>query len=144
MGWLQEWGNGRRRDLWQRERERLRLASLGKSEGGGWGWAAGGLGVRAVGRRRAGAALHTRETGTPKVGAGLPQPPGARRRSGAGPAGLPGDRQLPAGYPQAAGAPAEHLARGFGGYFCPGRQRSPGPSPRRRIHRLPRNHGEVI
>lgn len=76
--------------MWQRER--LRLASPGKSEGGGWGWTAGGLGVRAVGRRRAGAALHTRQKGTPKVGAGLLQPPGVQNESGAGPAELPGDR----------------------------------------------------
>lgn len=57
-------------------RERLRLASPGKSEGGGWGWAAGGLGVRAIGRGRPGAALLTRQKGTLKVGARWLPPPG--------------------------------------------------------------------
>lgn len=48
-----------------------------------------------------GAALHTRQKGTPKVGVGLLPPPGVRRGSGPSPAGLPGDSQPPSGHLQA-------------------------------------------
>lgn len=84
-----------------------------------------------------GGALHTRQRGTPKVGVGLLPPPGVRRGSGPGPAGLPGDSRPPSGHPQVSEVPAENLACVFAGYFCTCRQRSPSPSPRRRVHCLP-------
>lgn len=106
-------------------RERLRLASPGKSEGGGCGWAAGGLGVRAVGRRRARSSPPYKAERNSQSRRRLA--PAARRAEGSGPspAGLPGDNQLPSGHPQAAEAPAEYLAYIFGGYFCTCKQRFP-------------------
>lgn len=126
-------------------RERLRLASPGEWKGGGWGWAEGGLGVRAIGRGRAGAALLTRQKGTPEVGARPLPPPGERRESGPSPAGLPRDSQPPGGHQAAAEAPARDLACVFGGYFCTGRLSSPEPFPPEcRLHGRPGNRGEVI
>lgn len=84
-------------------RERLRLASPGKSEGGGWGWAAGGLGVRAVGRRRARSSPPYKAERNSQSRRRLA--PAARREAGerTQPHGaLPGDSQPPSGHPQAA------------------------------------------
>lgn len=91
-----------------------------------------------------GAALHTRQKGTPKVGVGWLPPPRVRRGSGPSPAGLPGDSQPPSGHPHATEAPAEYLACVFGGYFCTCRQRSRSPSLGLSVHCLARNRGEVI
>lgn len=125
-------------------RERLRLASPGKSGGGGRGWAAGGLGVRAVGRRRARSSTPYKAERNSQSRRRLA--PAAQRAEGerTQPRGAPGGQLTPSGHPQAAEAPAQRLAYVFGGYFCIGRQRSPRPSPRRRIHCLPRSRGEVI
>lgn len=114
---MQEWGNGRQAGRLVEERGSVWLLPASQREvaGGGQreGWASeqsGGDGP--------GATLHTRQKGTPKVGVGFLPPPGVRRGSGPSPAGLPGDNQPPGGQPQAAEAPAEHLARVFRAYFC--------------------------
>lgn len=124
--------------------ERLRLASPGKSEGGGWGWAAGGLGVRAVGRRRARSSPPYKAERNSQSRRRLA--PAARREAGerTQPRGAPGGQPAAQRASTGCRAPAEYRARVFGGYFCTSRQRPPSPSPGRRIHRLPRNRGEVM
>lgn len=106
-------------------RERLRLASPGKSEGGGWGWAAGGLGVRAVGRRRARSSPPYKAERNSQSRRRLA--PAARREAGerTQPRGAPGGQ--PAAQRASTGfrAPAEYLAWVFGGYFCAGRHVPP-------------------
>lgn len=106
-------------------RERLRLASPGKSEGGGWGWAAGGLGVRAVGRRRARSSPPYKAERNSQSRRRFA--PAARREAGerTQPCGAPGGQ--PAAQRASTGwrAPAEYLACVFGGYFCTGRNVPP-------------------
>lgn len=134
-------GDSRRRDLWLREAP----SGFSRQVRGRW------LGV---GSWRAGRQSSRAETGPeqPSIQGRKELPksvPACSRhqacRGGVQPARRAPRGQLPpGGYPQAAKAPADHLACVFGGYFCTGEECSPSPSPRRRIRSLPGNHGEVI
>lgn len=123
--------------------ERLRLASQAsqrEAAGGGQreGWASeqsGGDGP--------GAALHTRQPGTPKVGAGSLPPPGVRRGSGAAPRGSRGTVSRAAGIHRLQKLQPRTWLASSGVIFAHAGSVPPSPTPRRRIHCLPRNR-EVI
>lgn len=140
-GWMREWGNGRRRDLWQGEAP----SGFSGQVRGRW------LGV---GSRRAGRQSSRAETGPeqPSIQGRKELPKSASACSrrpawggGADPAlrGSRGTASRPAGIHRLESS-SRVLGLRLRGLFLHRQERSPGPSPRRRIHCLPRNRGEVI
>lgn len=142
VGWLQEWGNGRRRDLWQREASSWLLpASQREVAGGGL---PGGAGRQSTQAETSRAALHTRRKELPKSAPACSRQP-ACGTGRAGPAELTqGPLAALGGYPQGAGLGPALGWRLRGLFFPEAGGVPPGPSLGRRIHCLPENRGAVI